>query len=169
MWNAENAACSHHDLAQSQKWGGASGETVEVKRLILQQWQVVQRTCVVLCHSPCCQKDSETESSVFIIYQWCFQCQLPGSVFFTDIYLAVHHEIKQKETPFSSVCMMGKRILGSQTFCLRPHCWNLSSSITRCSSHIPISPTPSAALPFFAHGLHPWPSPQFGCSPWVCL
>lgn len=59
------------------------------ERLILQQWQVIQKTCVVLCQSPRCRKDS-----VPIKHHWCFQCQLPDSVFFTNVYLAVHHEIK---------------------------------------------------------------------------
>lgn len=107
MWNAENAMWSQRDLAQSQKWGGASREAVEVKRLILQQWQVVQRTWVVLCQSPRCQKGSETESGIPIIHPWCVQCQLPGSVFFTDVYLAVHREIRGRHPP--NWCMWWER------------------------------------------------------------
>lgn len=92
VWNAENTVCSQCDLAQSQKWGGAFGDTVEVKRLMLQQRLIVQRVCVILCQRLGCQKDRETESGVPIRHQYRFQCQIPGSIFFTNVYLYVHCE-----------------------------------------------------------------------------
>lgn len=33
----KSTVCSQCDLAQSQEWGGAFGETVEVKKLMLHQ------------------------------------------------------------------------------------------------------------------------------------
>lgn len=69
VWRAENTVCSQRDLAQSQKWGGTSGDTVGVKRLMFQWRHIVQRVYMVLCQSPSCQKDRETESSVRVRHQ----------------------------------------------------------------------------------------------------